>query len=83
MIRRRPTNPRTADKMMIRFLWLFELFPESGKLEDDIDVEGRMELEIEVLPAYPSVTALVGVEEVDIVDACDGSEEFELEYGTI
>jgi len=68
--------------MIIRFLWLSELFPESGKLEDDIDVEEGMGLEIKVLPAYPSVAALVGVEEVDIVDACDGSEEFELEYGT-
>jgi hypothetical protein len=63
--------------MTIRFLWLI---PESDLSVDDIateDIEGT-ELEIEVLPTYPSVIALVGIVEVDIAGICDCSEELEL-----
>jgi len=54
-MRRIPTKPSTADKIITKFLWLLLLLPESGEMEVAIDVEG-IGLEVEVYPK-PSVTA--------------------------
>jgi hypothetical protein len=75
-IRRRPTKPKSEDKMIVRFLWLI---PESDLSEGDIATEEGTELEIEVLLVYPSMMAPGGIVEVDIAAVWDCSEELELE----
>lgn len=79
----RPMKPRTADRIMIRFLWLIELLCASDKEEAGIDVEEASEFEIAVLPEDPPITTFVVGVEVAVVDVCDGSEdEVKIDNGT-